>query len=164
MPSSSLPLWVEVLQGLAVPVIAGVGVWIALQQMYIARTKLQHDLYDRRYAVFQATRRFLDEASVRNIVSDETFRAFALGTADAAFLFDDGLTAYLTEMRARGAKARSIFSVAEGMPAGEEKTRAFTAAGHEFIWLMEQIDGLAERFRPFLTLDRRSRSARRFPW
>jgi len=164
MPSSSLPLWVEVLQALAVPVIAGVGVWIALQQMYISRTKLQHDLYDRRYAVFQATRRFLDEASVRMIVSDETFRPFALGTADSAFLFDDGLAAYLTEMRARGAKARSIFLVTEGMPAGDEKARASTVAEQELIWLMGQIDGLAERFRPFLTLDRRSRSARRFLW
>jgi hypothetical protein len=67
MSSSSLPLWVQVLQALAVPVIAAVGAWVALQQMHIARTKLQHDLYDRRYAVFQAVRRFLDEASVQKI-------------------------------------------------------------------------------------------------
>jgi hypothetical protein len=164
MPASSLPLWVQVLQALAVPVIAGVGAWVALQQMQIARTKLQHDLYDRRYAVFQAVRRFLDEASVRKIVSGETFRAFALGTADAAFLFDDSLAAYLKEMRERAAKAQSIFSVMEDMPAGDEKARASKAAGEQFIWLMQQIDGLADKFRPFLTLDRRSRSPRRFPW
>jgi hypothetical protein len=36
---------------------------------------LQHDLYDRRYAVFQAVRRFLDEASAQRIVSAETFRS-----------------------------------------------------------------------------------------
>lgn len=164
MPSSSLPLWVQVLQALAVPVIAGVGAWIALQQMQIARTKLQHDLYDRRYAVFQAVRRFLDEASVRRIVSPETFRAFALGTADAAFLFDDRLAAYLREMRERAAKAQSIFTVMENMPVGDEKARASAAAGEHVTWLMQQIDGLTERFRPFLTLDRRSRSARLFPW
>lgn len=62
MGGSSLPVWVQVLQALAVPVIAGVGAWIALQQMYLARVKLQHDLFDRRYAVFQAVRRFLEEA------------------------------------------------------------------------------------------------------
>ncbi len=56
MSGSSLPLWVQVLQALAVPVIAAVSAWVAWQQMHIARTKLQHDRYDRRYAVFQAVR------------------------------------------------------------------------------------------------------------
>lgn len=161
---SSLPLWVQVLQALAVPVIAGVGAWVALQQMHIARTKLQHDLYDRRYAVFQAVRRFLDEASVRKIVSDDTLRAFVLGTADAAFLFDDRLAAYLKEMSERARKAQSIYMVMEDLPAGDEKARASAAAGGHVTWLMQQIDGLTEKFRPFLTLDRRSRSARRFLW
>lgn len=72
--------------------------------VYRAR-KLQHDLYDRRYAVFQAVRRFLNEASVRKIVSDETVRSFVLGTSDATFLFDDKLAAYLTEIREHAAKA-----------------------------------------------------------
>ena len=53
MSGCPLPLWVQVLQALLVPVIAAVGAWVALQQMYLARVKLQHDLYDRRYAVFQ---------------------------------------------------------------------------------------------------------------
>jgi len=164
MSGSSLPFWVQVLQALAVPVIAAVGAWVAWQQMHIARTKLQHDLYDRRYAVFQAARRFLDEASMQKIVSAETFRSFVLGTADAAFLFDDRLAAYLKEMRDRAAKAQSIFMAMEDLPAGDEKARASAAAGEQFIWLMQQIDGLVDKFRPFLTLDRRSRSVQRFLW
>lgn len=158
MPGPSLPLWVQVLQALAVPVIAGVGAWVALQQMHIARTKLQHDLYDRRYAVFQAVRRFLDEASIQRIVSDETVRLFVLGTSDAEFLFDDKLAAYLKEMRGHAANAQSIFRTMQSMPAGDKKARASTAAGEHLIWLLQQIDGLTERFRPFLTLDRRSRA------
>lgn len=66
-----MPFWVQVLQALAVPVIAAVGAWVALQQMHIARVKLQHDLYERRYAVFEAVRRFLDEAVSHKIVSRE---------------------------------------------------------------------------------------------
>lgn len=146
------------------PVIAAVGAWVAWQQMHIARAKLQHDLYDRRYAVFQAVRRFLDEASTQQIVSTETLRSFALGTTDAAFLFDDRLAGYLKEMRDHAAKAQSIFMAMESLPPGEEKARASAAAGEHFIWLMRQPDGLADKFRPFLTLDRRSRSARGFPW
>lgn len=119
MSGCPLPLWVQVLQALLVPVIAAVGAWVALQQMYLARVKLQHDLYDRRYAVFQAIRRFLDEAVSHKIVSSETLYSFALGTADAAFLFDDRLAAYLKEMRGHAAAAQSIYSVMEAMPVGD---------------------------------------------
>jgi hypothetical protein len=162
--SSSLPLWVEVLQALAVPVIAAVGAWIAAQQMYLARVKLQHDLYDRRYAVFDAVRRFLDEAVATKIVSAETLHSFALRTADAPFLFDDA--PYLKEMRERAAKAQSIYSVIEGVPGmpADQKARASQAAGEHLTWLVGQLDGLAEQFRPFLTLDKRSRAPLRLLW
>lgn len=163
MTSSSLPFWVQVLQALAVPVIAGVGAWVALQQMYIARTKLQNDLYDRRYAVFQAVRRFLDEATVQRLVSDETVRSFVLGTSDATFLFDDDLAAYLKEMREHATKAQSIFVAMESLPAGDRKARASMAAEEHVVRLLQQFDGLTERFRPFLTLDRRTRRPPRFP-
>ncbi|HVH74283.1 MAG TPA: hypothetical protein VM755_05145 [Stellaceae bacterium] len=104
-----LPLWVQALQALAVPVIAAVGAWVAVQQMVIARVKLQHDLYDRRYAVFDAVRTFLNEAVGSRVVSPETFRTFALGTADAEFLFDDAPAGYLREMREHASKAQAIY-------------------------------------------------------
>jgi hypothetical protein len=164
MPDCSLPLWVRVPQALAVPVIAAVGAWIALQQMSIARVKLQHDLYDRRYAVFDAVRRLLEEAISTKIVSSETFNSFALGTADAAFLFDDDLAAYLKEMRERAAKARSIHIAMEGMPVGDQRASAAKAAEEPSLWLIDQVRVFDEKFRPFLTLDRRSRSPLRFLW
>jgi hypothetical protein len=61
-----LPPWVQILQALATPVIAIVGAWVALEQMKIARVKLRHDLYDRRYAVFQSARSLLNE-----VISDK---------------------------------------------------------------------------------------------
>jgi hypothetical protein len=164
MSGCALPLWVQVLQALAVPVIAAVGAWVAAQQMYLARVKLQHDLYDRRYAVFEAVRRFLDEAMSNKIVSPETFRSFTLGTSDAEFLFDDRLAEYLREMHTHGAHALSIFFTMEHMPDGEDKTAASKKAGEHQSWLVSQIDGLSARFRPFLELDRRRRSPMRFPW
>ncbi len=112
------------LQALAVPVIAAVGAWVALQQMHIAHTKLQHDLYDRRYAVFRAVRRFLDEASTKKFVSDDTLRAFVLGTADAAFLFDNRLADDLMQMSERARSAQSICMTMEHLPDGEIKARA----------------------------------------
>jgi hypothetical protein len=153
-----LPLWVQALQALAVPVIAAVGAWVAVQQMVIARVKLQHDLYDRRYAVFDAVRAFLNEAISSQIVSQETFRMFALKTADAEFLFDDGLAAYLREMREHASKAQAIYITMQQMEPGDQAA-AFSAASEHTMWLINQIDGLAARFRPFLVLQKRKRRA-----
>jgi hypothetical protein len=164
MASSSLPLWVQVLQALAVPVIAAVGAWVALQQMYIARVKLQHDLYDRRYAVFEAVRRFLDAAVSTKIVSPEILNPFVLRTGDAPFLFDDDLAAYLKQMQERARKAQGIYLTMEAAPDMPQKAAAAAAAGEHLSWLVNQIDGLAEKFRPFLTLDKPSRSPVRFRW
>jgi hypothetical protein len=120
-----LSLWVQALQALAVPVIAAVGTWVAIQQMVIARVKLQHDLYDRRYAVFDAVRAFLNEAIGSQVVSPETFRTFALKTADAEFLFDDGLAAYLREMREHASKAQAIYITMQQMEPGDQTGRRF---------------------------------------
>jgi len=154
-----LPLWVQALQALAVPVIAAVGAWVAVQQIVIARVKLQHDLYDRRYAVFDAVRAFVNEAISNQIVSPETFRMFALKTADAEFLFDNGLAAYLREMREHASKAQAIYITMQQMEPGDQKAAASRAASEHTMWLINQIDGLSARFLPFLMLQKRKRRA-----
>jgi hypothetical protein len=148
----------HVLQALAVPVIAAVGTWIALQQMGFARVKLQHDLYDRRYAVFQAARDLLSEVIVHKFVSEETFRNFALRTGDAPFLLDDALVRYVTELRERASKHRAISIAMEALPPGPEKAAATKEASENFLWLVSQIDVLVEKFRPALMLGARTRS------
>ena len=72
-----------------------VGAWLAWQQVQIARVKLQHDLFERRYNVFAAARRLLAQIDTHRRPSDEDLRAFMLGTSDAVFLFDDDLAGYL---------------------------------------------------------------------
>lgn len=159
MGTSPLPNWVQILQALAVLAVAIVGAWVAVQQMRIAKVKLQHDLYDRRYAVFQAVRQFLDAAVVQSVVSHDTLRRFVVGTADAEFLFPDELAAYLAEMSLRGRKAQSILRAMEVVPADSpERANATLALNEQRSWLVNQIDSLTGKFRDTLKLDRRSRS------
>jgi hypothetical protein len=73
---------------------------------------------------------FLDESILTKIVSTDTFRSFALGAADARFLFNDQLAAYLEEMRDRAAKARAIYITMDSAPdmSPGQKAAASTAA------------------------------------
>ena len=57
--TAMIPWWLQYLQTFALIAIPAVGACLAWQQVQIARVKLQHDLYDRRYRVFEATRKLL---------------------------------------------------------------------------------------------------------
>jgi hypothetical protein len=156
LTSSLLPTWLQALQALALPMIAAVGAWVAVQQMLIAKIKLRHELYERRYAVFQAVRTFLGEAFVSKAVSDETLRAFLPGTADAEFLFPAELAEYLKEMSRR---ARLTLSIQIAMPGLDPRSEQAAQAGNTFnthrMWLNSQVEGLSAKFQPWLNLDHR---------
>ena len=52
------PHWTAYLTALLTPTIAGFGIYIAIQQWLTARRKLKFDLFDRRFAVYDAVRCF----------------------------------------------------------------------------------------------------------
>ncbi len=115
--------------------------------------------------MFQAVRRFLDEAVANSLVSSDTLRTFVVGTADAEFLFPGELAAYLAEISRRARTAQSIYMTMRSLPGDSpERAKATLAANEQMQWLVEQIDGLTARFRDTLKLDRRSRSPLRFLW
>ena len=149
-----IPLWLQYLQALAVTAIPAVGAWLAWQQVQIARVKLQHDLYDRRYRVFDATRSLLAKIGAKGNASDEDMRAFVLGTADAAFLFDDDLTRYLAEMGKHAVELQSIHSALENL-VGQQKAQAIKVMSEKLWWFGDQLGRLIGEFEPFLKLDKR---------
>jgi hypothetical protein len=128
--------------------------YIAWQQWQIARAKLRLDLFDRRYKVYDATRRFLG-----TIVGDATFTdaqlwAFALGTSDAEFLFEPDVVAYLAQIRNRAIDMRTHQQVFAPLPVGEERSRHVQAQHDELIWLTHQLTEMTKVFSPYLSFSR----------
>jgi hypothetical protein len=155
-----IPWWLQCLQAFALIAIAAVGAWLAWQQVQMARVKLQHDLYERRYRVFEAARKLLAETQIHRSPSDDDLRAFVIGTSDAVFLFDDDIAVYLKEMQKRAYEFQSLEKLLEVypdttpiIPVGEKRTQAVNASSEHFLWFSEQFDGLVDKFKPFLKLD-----------
>jgi hypothetical protein len=144
----------QYLQALAVVAIAAIGAWLAWQQVQIARIKLQHDLYDRRYRVFDATRKLVLNICVNRTASEEDTSAFRLGTGDAAFLFDDDLAKYLEQMSMNAFDIYLNHRVLKNTPMGEQRTKAVTDIRKHLVWFDEQLDSITDKFKPFLKLDR----------
>jgi hypothetical protein len=111
------------------------------------------DHYDRRYAIFEAVGRALNEALCDKMISPETFQSFSKAVTDSRFLLrDEGLIAYLNEIRSRAAKFQAVTISMEALPPGDQKARASAAAGEQRLWLIEQIDGLSKKFEPILRI------------
>jgi hypothetical protein len=157
MSQGQLPLWVQYLQALGAPllavVIAAVGALLAWQQVKLARVRLQHDLYDRRFAVFEAARKLLADVLAQSNATDEQIRSYVIGTAEARFLVNDDISKYLNEIRTRASRLRAINATMSPLPVGDQRTALAQEEERIFAW-MEQVDVLVDKFRPFLTLER----------
>jgi hypothetical protein len=156
MLQDQLPLWVQYAQALGAPSLAGVigcvGAWIALQQMHLARVKLQHDTYDRKYAVFEAVSWvLLIVAALKRAPSLEDMRAFVKVIGAASFLFDDELVAYLQEVEKRVHRVNGLNDMMTHF-SDDDKPKASKELEEHIHWLSEQHNIITEKFRPSLEL------------
>jgi ABC-type nickel/cobalt efflux system permease component RcnA len=153
-----LPWWLQYLQAVAVVLIPLVGAWIAWQQVRIARVKLQFDLYEKRFAVFQAARKLFGEAISQGNISTPSLNAYVLGTADAGFLLDDKISGYLRDAHEHAVMLSSVKSAIEPLVVGtQQRIDLSRKAGEELTWFNDQADTLTALFKPFLKLDARKR-------
>jgi hypothetical protein len=83
-----LPLWVQWPQAILILLISRLGSWIAYKQVRIATAKLNLDLYDRRFKVFEAARNVVAEILREGNYNIDNVNKFNLGVADAIFLFE----------------------------------------------------------------------------
>jgi hypothetical protein len=134
-----------------------VTAYFAKEQADIAREKLCHDLYERRYRVFDATRKLLCEVAVHRRASDDDLRAFIIGTGDAVFLFNDDLSGHLVEIRDHAQKLQSLVDLLNNLtvlPVGDQRTQAVKESSQLSEWLVDQLQGgLVDKFKPFLKLE-----------
>jgi len=157
MPGSSLPTCVQYIQALGFPVvgsiIAVIGAWIAWQQMHIARVKLQHDVYERRFAIFSVARELLAAIVINGVPLPQDIAKFTVGTVGAAFHFDQPTLDYLEEISLLASALLVDEQTIAGMPNGDPAVEKRVRDNRR--WLQDQIQRkeLTKRFLPYLALD-----------
>jgi hypothetical protein len=155
MSTCPLPIWIQWLQALAVPVIAGVGAWIALQQMYLAKVKLQHDTYDRKFAVFVAVHSLLNVISALKRAPHLDEMGDFINTIGAApFLFDNSLADYVKEIQTRVLRAHGLDQIMLNLEEHDRRNALEELSTH-ISWLDRQSDIIVNKFRPALELRKR---------
>jgi hypothetical protein len=142
--------WIDVLQALLTPTIALIAVGIGYAQWWIARNKLKLDLFDRRWAVYIATREMLSEMFTHGKTSAEAEQRFLQGIRGASWLFDARVDAYLrSEVWAKVALLNAANSMLEPTAPPQGREDAAKKKFEIMRWVSEQdvaVDALFDRF------------------
>jgi hypothetical protein len=144
---------ISLLQALNAVLVGGIAWYFAHHQKRIAQAKLRIDLFDKRFAIFDAARNFLGRALFLGKVEIEDDNAFLIATSGASFLLNDELGNYLKEVQTRAAEVRFVQSELEDAKTEDERTAAQTKFVAERRWLREQATVLEAKFKPFLELE-----------
>ena len=126
--------------------------YIAYQQFQLARAKFKLDLFEKRIAVFNATRRL-----VGAMVSDgpgelEKVYEFRVAVADAPFLFDVDVTGYLDEIDNRAVDLGALVKRMKQPPAGVDMNSLIDKEAAAQTWFKNQLLEMKAKFMPYLGL------------
>lgn len=146
--------WIETLSALLAPTVAVVTLYIAFQQYRIGRQKVRHDLFERRYAVYEAIRDFLYEAIREATLSESAFFQLNKGTDDALFLFDESVEEYIQTVREKGARLRFINGrlADTSLPVGQERSQLAEEDTELVTWFSKQPAHLKRILRKHMRL------------
>src|ERR1700733_1277510 len=106
MQPSQLPCWVQYVWALGPSFVAIVAAliagYIALRQWLTARHRLKLDIFDKRFAVYEATKMLITKRPIR----PHDLGEFYNGTRGAEFLFDGDTRTFLMNLGDIAFKAR----------------------------------------------------------
>jgi hypothetical protein len=128
---------------------AAVGV-VAWLQWRVARNKLRLDLFDRRYKVFEATRKFLALILRNTRFEDSELIEFDLATSDAEFLFKRDVVDLLAEIRTQALDLRIDEKLLERPQNADEIAKRANAKNERLKWLGDQVTELTKLFGRYL--------------
>jgi len=147
------PHWTTWLTALLTPIVAILGIYIASRQWQTARNKLKFDLFEKRFAVYEASKSFLDSIASSGKVKDEELFKFLLATRQARWLLDVELANYLKmDIYKKATEIKMYESELEAMPVGAERSKNVQKQREIKIFLIDQYLILDEKLSPFLKL------------
>lgn len=135
-----------------VAIAAAVGC-VGFAQWWTARTKLRADLFDKRWAIYQAMMEMLSAIVTHARVTEDDKRGFLKGTRGTLFLFDKVADAYRKEVWRNAVKLEAAVFMLDSPPNEHERLAAVKAKYDVSIWASDQLDAINEKFRRFMAVE-----------
>jgi hypothetical protein len=124
-------------------------------QRKIAAARLNFDLYEKRYAVFEKARRLLRGVVQQDHIDAKEVIAFNIETADAPFLFEQDIVDYLDVLRAKILRLKTLRTqqkAADEYGEEEKRQKLVDLAADQHQELNNELDVIVQKFKPYLKL------------
>jgi hypothetical protein len=154
--ANSLLITAQVVASLGLFAVGVAGATIAFLQWRSARTKVQLDLYEKRHPVLLAARKLRQQLTVGKSDINVAVAEFEAGVADAQFLFDDNMVAYLKVFREKAyAYQDADNDLLSGSDDPAERAELMRVRRETRQWLRTQYEEMEAMFLPYLRLEQR---------
>jgi hypothetical protein len=131
--------------------IAALVALVEVRQYLVAREKLKLDLFEKRFAVFEAAQKFLETVVRDPPVGWDEQQEFLRGTQVAAFLFGPKVVEYLDgQLNQKALKIMALRQGYEQRPPGAEREAQENEVYELVQKLAEELPKLPEHFAPYL--------------
>lgn len=134
-------------------VIATSVAFIGFQQYRLASAKFKLELFDRRYAIYKATQKYLSIILQKAHVEYSESITFLSETQDAFFLFGPEVAEYLEALYKRGIDLCSTAHQFEPLPVGPERSRMVEKNAELLKALTDELAHLKKVFEPHLSFN-----------
>jgi hypothetical protein len=135
--------------------IAKVQAATADAQRKIAAARLNFELYEKRYAVFEVARRLLRGVAQQDYIDAKDVINFNIETADAPFLFEQDIVNYLDRLRNKLLLPKTLRTqekAADEADEEEKRQRLVDLAADQQQELNSELEIIIEKFKPYLKL------------
>ena len=138
-------------------IIAGAAAWLTYLQHRTNALRLKHELFERRYKVYDSFRSFISNARLEGKTSQAACLSFLIEANQAEFLFGPEIPEYLNSVYKKGldllSSDRRLGSEGQFL-VGDERNRVAHENAEQVKWLGDQLEVAPERFRKYLNLTR----------
>ena len=117
-----------------------IGTLIAWRQHKTARDRLRFELFEKRFAVFEALMQFMTTISVKKSMADEDLYRFLARAQAREFLFGSDVTEYLDDIKTK-AKRIDYLQLHQGDPdlAIEDKKKLSKERRTLVVWFGDEL-------------------------
>jgi hypothetical protein len=143
--------WTQVLSALLTPTIAVLVAIIAYRQWRTAQNRLKLDLFDRRFAVYDAARNLLSSVMTSGKAKDDEMEKFLAHTREAKWFLNDEIAEYFDkEFWGRAVDLQTLDTELQALPVGDGRATNVKRQSEIKKWFRDQYKVLDEKFTPFL--------------
>ncbi len=148
------PHWTSYFSALLTPIVACLGIYIAYRQWVTARNKQRHDLFDRRFSIYDAARNFIASIMTSGEVREDELLKFMSCTREAKWLLNSDVSEYFdNELYEKALYLQALTSELEDLPIGSDRSANVQKRMETKKWILKQYDVLDEKFSQFLKLE-----------